>query len=371
MPRRQIKEPVRLREKSIKGGRSLYLDIYSDGKREYEFLKMYLIERPKNAIEKEHNQETLAMASAIKAQRVLELHAGKYNLRRKKKGKAEVAPYFEKLSSQRKGTTRSNWIAASKHLDRYHPGLTFAQITPEWVRAFRNHLLHAPIGRFGEPLSKSSSYCYFNRVRAMLKQAHDDGFLSEEVTRKVPATKQPTIHREFLTVEELQKLTQTECAIPLLKKAFLFSAMTGLRWSDIEKLTWSEVRNDREEYYLTFNQKKTDMPEVLPISAQAREILGTQGSPTEKVFENLNYSDWLNTKLQEWVIASGITKKITFHNARHSFATLMLSAGTDIYTVSKMLGHSEIRTTQIYAKLVDAKKREAVNNFPKLKMGDK
>jgi integrase len=150
----------------------------------------------------------------------------------------------------------------------------------------------------------------------------------------------------------------------LLKKAFIFSALTGLRWSDIEKLIWSEIQHSKEMgYYIRFRQKKTKGAETLPISEQARELLGEKGEQNDQIFKGLHYSAWSNLKLQQWVMKAGIPKNITFHSARHTYATLQLTLGTDIYTVSKLLGHKELKTTQIYAKVIDDKKKEAANRI--------
>jgi integrase len=116
-------------------------------------------------------------------------------------------------------------------------------------------------------------------------------------------------------------------------------------------------------YYIRFRQKKTKGVETLPISEQAYSLLGEQGENPNKIFEGLNYSTWSNLKLQQWVMKAGISKTITFHCARHTYATLQLTMGTDIYTVSKLLGHKELRTTQIYAKVIDDKKKDAANRI--------
>jgi integrase len=170
--------------------------------------------------------------------------------------------------------------------------------------------------------------------------------------------------REFLTLEELQAAAKVECEMPVLKNAFIFSALTGLPWSDIEKLVWSEVQHSEQSgYYIRFRQKKTKGAETLPISEQAFQLLGERRKPEEKVFEGLYYSAWHNLKLREWVMKAGITKHITFHCARHTYATLQITLGTDIYTVSKLLGHRYLKTTEIYAKVIDHKKQEAANKI--------
>jgi len=150
----------------------------------------------------------------------------------------------------------------------------------------------------------------------------------------------------------------------LLKRAALFSALTGLRHSDIKKMKWSELEFvARKGYLLNFDQQKTKGVEVLPISEQAYSLLGEPGEPTAQVFDGLKYSAYQNKHLFQWIGAAGITKDITFHSFRHTYATLQLHSGTDIYTVSKMLGHKDLKTTQIYAKIVDEAKLEASNKI--------
>jgi integrase len=137
-----------------------------------------------------------------------------------------------------------------------------------------------------------------------------------------------------------------------------------MRFSDIQKLTWSEIQKNKEkEYSVLFTQQKTKGVEVLPISEQAYKLLGTPKNPATKVFDGLTYSAYHNKHLYQWIGAAGITKDITFHCFRHTFATLQLTNGTDIYTVSKMLGHRELKTTQVYTKVIDQKKRDAVNKI--------
>jgi integrase len=97
----------------------------------------------------------------------------------------------------------------------------------------------------------------------------------------------------------------------------------------------------------------------MPISEQALQLCGEQGQPEQLVFEDLPDPAWISKPLRRWIEAAGITKRITFHCFRHTYATLQLSSGTDIYTVSKMLGHTNVKTTQLYAKVVDAKKNKA------------
>ena len=205
---------------------------------------------------------------------------------------------------------------------------------------------------------------YFNKIKAALKQAYSDGILQSDLNKKVKPIKEAETRREPLTIEELNSLIKTHCNNPLLKRAALFSALTGLRWSDIEKLKWGEVEFVKGRgYFLNFDQEKTEGVEVHPISEQAFQILGERGGQGDRVFEGLKYSAFQNKQLYQWIGAAGITKDITFHNFRHTYATLQLANGTDIYTVSKLLGHKSIKTTQIYTKVVDETKRKAANRI--------
>ena len=154
-------------------------------------------------------------------------------------------------------------------------------------------------------------------------------------------------------------LVETPCENDVLKRAALFSALTGLRHSDIQKLKWNEISFESNQPRINFTQKKTKGVEYMPISQQALEICGEPKLPNDLVFENLTNPSWINRPLKNWVAKAGIQKNITFHCFRHTFATLQLSNGTDIYTVSKMLGHTNVKTTQVYAKVIDEKKNKA------------
>ena len=165
-----------------------------------------------------------------------------------------------------------------------------------------------------------------------------------------------------MTIDELNRLAQTPCD-PLLQRAALFSALTGLRHCDIQKLKWSEIEVFNGSYRLNFTQQKTKGVEYMPISEQAFQLCGERKDGEQLVFAGLPDPSWINRPIKKWVVEAGITKHLTYHWFRHSYATLQLAGGTDIYTVSKMLGHTNVRTTQVYAKVVDAKKEEATKTI--------
>lgn len=136
-----------------------------------------------------------------------------------------------------------------------------------------------------------------------------------------------------------------------------------MRYSDIAKLTWDEVQYRKSEsYFIRFTQKKTENQQTLPISDEAFELLGHRSEPREKVFLGLKKWD-MDRTLPIWISEAKIDKHITFHCFRHTYATLQMVAGSDIFTVSKMLGHKSIKTTQIYTKIIDERKRESTNKL--------
>ena len=177
----------------------------------------------------------------------------------------------------------------------------------------------------------------------------------------MPVGKTPK--RPHLSIDELKAVSKVECRYPVLKRAFIFSCLTGLRWSDVQKLTWSEVEQSSEGWRIVFHQKKTEGLQYLDIPDNAIQYLQAPKEPELRVFKGLKYSSYMNVALQRWMMEAGITKNITFHCARHTFAVLQLTLGTDIYTLSKLLGHKNLKTTQIYADILDHKKKEASNRL--------
>ncbi len=380
---KRIKEPIKLRQKKIADGNvSLYLDIYRNGKRTYEFLKLYLIpERTKE--DKEKNRQTLQLANAVKAQRIVELQNGEFGFKAEFATDTLFFDYYRAMCQKRLGAeSRSNWgnwFSCLHHLKRYEKNerITFAEITPEWVEGFRKYLdddarawEHDKRKRNKEkPLARNSKLSYFNKLRACLNQAFEDRIMPINPCRGVENFKAEEGTRMYLTIDEVRKIAQTDCEYPRIKDAFLFSCLTGLRRSDIERLRWGDVFQQGDYTRIIFRQKKTKGQEYLDITDQAAALMGKRGDPADLVFEDIHSPTCTNRAVQEWVLRAGINKKITFHCGRPTFATMMLDIGTDIYTVSKLLGHKELSTTQIYAKVMDKNKQAAVSKIPDV-LGD-
>lgn len=282
------------------------------------------------------------------------------------RGQADFIEYFGKQAAKRhKNDSKSigvNWDRAHDLLKIFTKDkpLPFAQIDMHLIESFRDFLLKAPRGgNKSGTISQNTASTYFTLFKAALHQAFIDSYFDVDIAAKVKGISGVESRREYLTIEELNKLAATPCEYPMLKKAAFFSALTGLRHSDIRKMTWKELSVEGDHYRINFTQRKTGGVEYMPISEQAYLICGEPAEPDRLVFEGLQDPSWINRPVKKWIEAAGIKKHITFHCFRHSYATNQLTEGTDLYTVSKMLGHTNIRTTQIYAKVVDSKKEEA------------
>lgn len=374
------KEPVRLRQRTMPSGNiSLYLDVYLNGKRSYEYLHLYLVPE-KSRADKEKNRETLKLADAIRAKRVIEVRNGQYGFQSQFATNTRFFDYYRSLCEKRLGTESrgnwGNWYSCLHHLRKYEKreSITFEEITPEWVQGFKDYLENEAVA-WGhdyrkrikdKPLSRNSKVSYFNKLRACLNQAFEERIIAVNPLRGIEGFKAEEGTRMYLTIDEVKLLAQTPCEYPQIKAAFLFSCLTGLRRSDVLRLTWGDVYQQGEFTRIIFRQKKTSGQEYLDITPEAVELMGERGKPTDYVFTDIHSPTCTNNTIKLWVARAGIQKDITFHCARHTFATMMLDLGTDIYTVSKLLGHRELTTTQIYAKVLDKNKQAAVAKIPSI-----
>ena len=376
----QSKEPIRLRQRLTSSGlTSLYLDIYMDGHRSYEYLKLYLVPERTRA-DREKNRETLKLADAIRAKRVVELRNGQYGFQQQFATATRFFDYYRSLCEKRLGAESrgnwGNWYSCLHHLKKYEKreNITFAEITSEWVQGFKDYLENDAVA-WGhdfrkrikdKPLSRNSRVSYFNKLRACINQAYEERIIAVNPLRGIEGFKAEEGTRMYLTIDEVKLLARTECDYPQIKAAFLFSCLTGLRRSDVLRLRWGDVYQQGDFTRIIFKQKKTNGQEYLDITAEAAELMGERGEPSDCVFTDIHSPSCTNNTIKLWVARAGINKDITFHCARHTFATMMLDLGTDIYTVSKLLGHRELSTTQIYAKVLDKNKQAAVAAIPSI-----
>lgn len=374
----KIKEPVKLRTKELQNGcLSLYLDIYMSGKRKYEFLKLYIIpERSK--IDKERNAETLKLANAIKAEKIVALQNGRYGFSlNKKKLNILLTEYISYLANRDsvKKSKKTLMNTLVYHLLRYDKkGILLKNVDKEYILKFVKYLKTATQEHCKKmkPINANTQVCYFKELNYCLNYAVVEDILLVNPMCKIRNEDRPKrkkTEREYLTIDELKALSQTDFYNKTLKQAFLFSCFCGLRHCDITTLTWGNLKkNNSGKTQLHITQQKTQETISLPLSKEALKHLPKRNgaSDTDRVFHDLISLGRSNEILSRWAKAAGIDKHITFHVARHTHATMMITLGADLYTVSKLLGHTNIQTTQIYAKIVDETKNKAIDLIPEL-----
>ena len=349
---------VKVRKKKMKasGNYSLYLDIYHKGNRNYDFLGLYLTK------DKAANKETMAIAESIAAKKQLEISFDSHGFTPNFKRNANFIEYFNKVHNRPKG--QATYVrGARKHLKIFTGGkIKISQINESWGEKFKEYLSGVT--------KPNTARLYMFCVDNALNRAVKDKIIPKNPLQTVERVKKVDSERVYLTFEELQRLSKVEFNRPEIKRAFLFSCYTGLRFSDLKKLTWKQICPNGTRHKLEFRQQKTGSFEYFPLSEMAYEIL-TNGQdnlvrlPETKVFK-IPLLESYNIKLKQLREAAGISKNVTSHTARHTFATLILTQGVDIYTVSKLLGHKDLSTTQIYAKIIDQKKDKAVDMLPKI-----
>lgn len=375
--KKKAKELVYLRSRPRKDGTlSLFLRATVNGMRKDEYLKLYLVPERTKA-DREKNRETLALAESIKAQRIVELQQMKFGIAAPVVKDVLFYDYMQAIIDRKDGTTKSSWQNCRAHLLRYEPNLKLKMmdITPRWVQGFRDYLDEKAMqwaiderkrNVEVKQLSQGTKVLMFQKLCAVFNLAVKEGVLARNPTLNVERFKEPESDREFLTVEEMRHLATVPAPSEVLGRAFFFSCLTGLRWSDIEKMTWHEVQKVGDITRVVFKQKKTRSQEYLDINEQAVQLMGERGGDDARVFAGLGPVQCARVSITAWVKSAGINKHITFHCARHSFAIMMLDAGVDLYTLSKLMGHKSIETTQIYAKILDKRKQAAVTLIPKL-----
>lgn len=371
----QAKEPIRLRTKKLANGNlSLYLDFYRDGKREYEFLKLYLVPE-KTKADKILNEETLRTANAIKAQKIVTLQNEEHGFTVSSKSKIKFIDFmvaqaenYEERGSYAYAQSIRNSIY---HLRKYKgDAVTLKQVDKAYLLGYID-FLNTTGGKYNKPLSDAAKALYFDVVVIALNKAVKDEIIPTNPAHKINYKDRPQqgeATKQYLTFEEVKVLVATPCKYEVLKQAFLFACFCGLRYSDIKGLEWGKIQKIKSgEMQVEIKQQKTGEPLYLPLSANALQWLPERGTAedNDKVFA-LPHVSTVEKFLPIWAKDAGINKHITFHVSRHTNATLMLSFGADIYTVSKLLGHTNVKTTQIYAKIVDENKRKAVNLIPEI-----
>lgn len=365
---------VTLRTKAVSKGRlSYYLDIYKDGVRKYEFLKLYIVPATNEAA-KVQNANTEQAAKAIRNQRELEIIQGKGGLAPVSNSKLLLVDWMEEFRKQKLATGQSEERALSvekvtNHLKAYAgEKVKLSAVDEDFCKGFISYLGSANSGKHTKnpkQLASITTNGYFQIFSSALNEAvrqkkipnNPVMYLSREDKKPIKAERS---NRTFLTIDEVKKLAATEFKNDNIKRAFLFACFTGLRISDIRNLTWGNIVERDGAKYVTITMQKTREPLTIKLNRQAVSWLPKKGRAKE-VFDLPFHNCVINANLKRWAEAVGIEKNLCFHMSRHTFATMELTLGADLYVVSKLLGHHDLSVTQVYADIINKKREEAVD----------
>ena len=360
-----ICKTVTLRTRKIKGGEQLsfYLDYYPGY---HESLGIYIYSKPKNQRERDYNDRMREKAEALRCRRFESIVNERYDFFDKEKMKGDFLAYF-KEKAEKKNT---KWEHVYKHFAKFcNNKCRFDEINVDLCNKFKDYLMNAPQTLHqSHKLHINSVAGYWSTFRAVLHSAYREHKIQENLNGFLERIDTIPTVKEHLSRQELITLANTPCSSEVLKKAFLFSCLTGLRKSDIKQLTWEKIQPYGDGgMYVTLRMQKTQQLVNNPISNEALDLIGfydedENRKPTDKVFTGFNDS-LTQAPLKNWLKEAGITKHVSYHSSRHTFGSLQAEAGTSVYTVQHMLGHKNVATTQIYAEMADESKRESVDRI--------
>ena len=378
-----MKISINIRSRVNKGKNSntesLYLDFYPavilPGKEKPSRrvgLDLYRYLKPKKSEEKEHNRQSTQEAELKRARYMSLFEEKSYltNFERELYAQTQLSQnsfksFFLDELNKRTGSTREQWVTTYNYFNSFYPlDLTFADLNTRLVEEFKYFLLNISSPITKRKIHQNAAGTYFKPFRATLNAALRYEFMTKDLCKQVSDIPTLETKREFLSIEEIKKIMSTECDDHEIKRASIIAIYSGLRHSDIKKLTWREIVEDSDGTYIELRQKKTLNLVRIPLKDSALVHLGNKGEEDSLVFPTLHEKKIYNSIIAQWTQKAGIMKYITFHCFRHSFAMMLLKSGVGIYEVSKMLGHTSLSMTQVYLRMLDEDKRKAINMIP-------
>lgn len=326
--------------RKTKNGYSLYLDYRVNGKRVQERTGLVLREG-KDTVTKQYNKEVMIRYNYMIVEKQKQLMDGiavvPLPVRRQK---VDFIQFFRNYmevnpSKERRDTATLKKLLAFNGSDT----LPITEVTEDYLRKFKNYL--------ESKLSGETPYDYFKYLKMVLKQATKEGWFSSNPAEDIKVAQKSNAPKNTLTPNELKLLVDAECPNDTVKRAFLFSCLTGLRYCDIKVLKWSSITEDN---ILKIIQVKTNHPVKVALVDFAIELMGKRGNNNDLIFP-LPTGNGTNKNIKVWVENAGIEKHITYHSARHSFATNLTISGVDLLHTSAAMGHKSIKETPRYIKL--------------------
>jgi site-specific recombinase XerD len=242
-----------------------------------------------------------------------------------------------------------------KHLEAYGD-CAIDKVTTSYLQGFIAYLQQ-------QNMKTGTVRLYFQKLACVLHDAYKNGLFDDRILQRVKRPKREQEKKSFLTEMELKKLTSHRLSDEYnnIQKMFLFSCLTGLRYSDVQGLRWKDVKRNSKHLQLEFHQQKTDTHERLPLCAEAEGLLRSQKRNGEYVFKE-ETNQKVNVVLKRWCKEAKIKKPVSFHSARHTFCVLLLTKDVPIYTVQQLMCHSDINATKVYADILS--KTKALKKIP-------
>ena len=372
----QCCKTVTLRTRPIKNGMlSYYLDFYP-GYRDKETMKttrheslgIYIYAEPKNQREKDFNERMTEKAEAIRCRRFESVVNERYDFFDHAKMSSDFLAYFKRVLKRKD----PKWKFVYEHFEYFVGGKCRCdEVDFDLCNNFREYLLTAKNLRTGKPMFINSVAGYWSTFRGFINIAYRDKMIRTNPNDYLEKISTVPVDKESLTLEELRNLYKTPCEIDVLKRASIFACLTGMRRSDIINLKWDDIRTYVDgNKYVEFYAQKTKARNLIPISEEAYKFISKERTSIHgKVFEGFEII-MAQHPLKKWLKAAGITKHITFHSFRHTFASLQVELGTDLYTVMQLLAHKSVTTTQIYACHADPKRRETATRISSKVLGE-
>ena len=350
---------VKLRKrKNSDGTTSLRLDIYINGERTIETLKHLQLEKASTLLDREHNKKKLQQAEEIAVTRASQLQANDYSMVSDAGKKTVITIWMQSYVDTYTKKDKRNMQGALNRFKAFlnedkREGLTFGEITGLLIEDFMEFLEANSTGE--------GALSYYNRFKKMIRNAYRRKLLIrnpfDDVEKKM---KGKAAKKDILTIPELKILAATPTESSEVRRAFLFSCVTGLRWQDVNNLKWSNIRWKSQE--MNVSQSKTDEDVYTPLNDTAMKLLQEPGNKEDHVFI-LPTANGANKTVKAWVKRAKIDKKITWHNARHSFGTNLIFNKIDILTTSKLMGHTSTKHTQRYVRASEEMQRTGTSKI--------
>lgn len=362
------KELVKIREKKLRNGaKSLYFDYTIAGKREYKFLNLYLVPEHSD-IDKQQNKEIKRIARIKQCELIIELQNERHNTHNVSNLNTLLFNYIDELAKTKNKGTVESYNSLIFHFNIcFGDKVRFKDIDKSLCLKFVRYITE--IATFhGNRIKSTTQHNLLSILKSILNSSVKDGYLAKNPFTAIPLPIPARPLKDYLTLEDIVKL-ESIC-LPQKKKfrlnCFLFCCFTGLRRSDVLNLKWSDIKTDPSgDKEIVIEQQKTKVKVIIPLSANAirylpkrMELADTNIFPIDKGHFSPFLRDCMNL--------AGINKKITFHSSRHTCASLLVNNDVDIYTVSKILGHCSVKTTERYAKVSVEKLKSAVDSLPSI-----